>query len=103
MDQKRQSRLAPAIIAAAVLLPIVVLTVYVAGYFWLPETNTYFVAEAGVTWSESHFAGSSKRVKRLYDHYWQVRIYRPAAAIESRLRGIVVRIDAESNPSPNGP
>jgi hypothetical protein len=37
MEHKRPSRRAPALIAAAVLLPVVLLFLYVAGYFLLSE------------------------------------------------------------------
>jgi hypothetical protein len=99
MGDKLQSRLAPAIIAVVVLLPVILLVLYVAGYFGLPHTSTRFVLEnaAGLTISSDRFIGSSKQVTRFYKHPKQVSLYRPAAAVESWLRGVEVNLAVEED------
>jgi hypothetical protein len=90
MDEKRQSRLAPALIAAAVLLPGSLLVVYVAGYFWLGELSVSH--RNGHISSSRPFPGSTVDMTRNFERQWQADLYKPAAAVESRLRGVEVKL-----------
>jgi hypothetical protein len=82
MDEKRQSRLAPAMVSLAVLLPILLIAAYVAGYFWLGKFSVTgkFAAPGGVP-------PPGTTVIRVYPFEWLAWIYRPAGDVEERLRG----------------
>jgi hypothetical protein len=83
------SRLAPFFIAAALLLPAVLLAVYAAGYFWLSVPVADYMAEQPnkTLVSDRPFPGSTLQLTRWYQHRWQATIFKPAAVVESRLRG----------------
>jgi hypothetical protein len=104
MDEKRQSRLAPALIVAMVLLPVGLLALYVAGYFWGSRQHTlYLVKRPGYsTVSIYPQPGSSTYLTRDFRYGWQVKIYRPATAVESLLWGVHVNATAEFDRNKTG-
>lgn len=81
MDEKRQPRLTPPLLIAAILLPIFFLALYVAGYFWLGEHTEL---------SDQVRSTPGDVIVRVYPRHWIADIYRPAAHLESRIRGIPV-------------
>src|SRR6476660_985817 len=74
----RKSAAAPILAALAIVL---VSAAYVAGYFWL-----------GRLWHIRYIDHSETR--RVYPHRWQASIFRPAACIESKVRGRPIGIQS---------
>jgi hypothetical protein len=68
MYEKPKSRLAPAMIVAGVLL---LLVLYVAGYFGLSETDP---------------SASRNELDRVYANKWSAAIYKPGGYVESAFR-----------------
>jgi hypothetical protein len=89
MEDKLHSRLAPALMAAAVLLPVMLLVAYVVGYFWLGDRADAY------THPPTGFSAASITIDRVYAHNWQAVIYQPAAHIESKIRGVQVFVTSE--------
>ena len=85
MDEKRK-RAAPLLVAALIVGSFVA---YLAGYFWLGEY------EADVAPS-----GTTAVITRGYRSRWAYHAYRPAAWIESKLRGIPVGAWWTNDPDP---
>ena len=72
-------------VLAAVALLLVSIFVYGAGYLWLGTEYRWSVRD--------------KTRLRIYDHWWMVKVFAPAARLESMLTGEEVRAAAEVAPN----
>jgi hypothetical protein len=78
----RSSTASPVLAALALLL--LPLGAYIGGYFWLGEYSEHMPV-----------TGGEPESIRLYRAEWQITIFVPAAAIESRLHGRRVSLSAD--------
>src|SRR5437762_1119651 len=79
----RPSTAAPILAVLAIVL--MTLGEYVGGYFWLGDYGA---------------SPSGQYVLRLYRYQWLIPFFKPAAAVEERLRGGKVELDLSTGLSP---
>ena len=89
MGEKRPSASLPLFVFGLML--IVVMMCYAAGYFWLGDQRHLSLSGA---------AANAPTVVRVFKSQWMATVYRPAAAMESRLLGkaVVTAFVHEKNP-----
>jgi len=76
---RKTSSLAPIIVLLALLAVPVAL--YVTGYFWLSERT-----------DATDRTGRIYGIDRCYKQDWAINLYRPAAWVETKLRGVDVEL-----------
>jgi hypothetical protein len=82
---KRERSTAPALALSALVLPLLLLGVYVTGYFWLGERKEWRLSEP-----IPEARGKRYVVGRIYEKEWQATIFEPAASVEAWLTGFYV-------------
>jgi hypothetical protein len=87
MEEKRSSAALPMLMALT--LVVVLLGAYVVGYFLLSEklVGVFVVKGTAIVPSDT--------IHRGFGHPWLATLYQPAGDVESRLRGVPVRVYAE--------
>jgi hypothetical protein len=75
----RPSTAAPILAVLAIVL--VTLGVYVGGYFWFGER---------IDWASESESGYDESASRFYEQKWMVKVFEPAARLETWLTGVKV-------------